>query len=267
MTNGDPRTNSPDEAPGPGAPASPGSNSAWTALKIATWTFGIIAFAAGAFVGYRGAIQQTRGGMEGMFGLSSVVVIVGASVLLLGLSGVLLRAFQATRPAGRIAFLATKTVVAGALAGALVVPALGHRYTPPVVTMTPGTATLAMPGVPGYIPSAAGTAECRSVPDGREIEGVAVHGLGTLGGRVLGAQIQPGITSGDQSIALSAETDGSPDLSGVVWATHLLVPSTNDGLNGSVAFTEVPLQIDPKMDTPDPSWPRVLTGTLTWSCD
>jgi hypothetical protein len=238
-----------------------------TAFRAAAGVMAVLAFGAGAAVGFQGAIRQTRGGFEGAFGYFSVVVIVGVAVLVLGIAGVLLRALRRTRPLARITRLATGAVVVGALGGALVVPVLGLRYTPPVTTMIQGSATLVLTGAVDFIPASAGAAECRTVPDGQEIEAISVYDLGTLRGMPLGAQIQPGVTSGDQSIALLVEDQGGPEPVAISWGASLQVPSTGGGRAGSVVFTDVALEVDPKTGAPDASWPRTLTGTLSWTCN
>jgi hypothetical protein len=253
----------PDSGPDRRPPArSRGSRAFLIAAVVVTALF----LAIGAFVGYSGAIVQTRGGFEGTFGIFGVVVVVGGMALVLAIVGGIAHAFEATRSGGRIARWSAGAVIAGAVVGAAAVPVLGLRYHEPIVTLTQGSATLALPGTAEFVGLDPGSAECNSVPDGTTIEGVSALDLGTLRGSTMHAQVQPPLGSAGGSVSLSVDPNDGDPLNQPTWGGQATFSATDDGRSGTVTFEVLALELDPKMTTPDAAWPRSLTGTLTWTC-
>jgi hypothetical protein len=237
---------------------------------IAATIVAVLFFYIGIPFGFAGGVALTRGGLEAALAMAVAAFIVAAIAGALAIAGGVALAFKATRPIGKISLVAAAAVVAGAVAAAVAVPVLGLRYEPPafepVYTTTDGTVRLTLAGEPEFV-AGSGRGGCSWSTDGGAFASVGAPDAGSLRGRTLSAQVRPEPELGGTWIYLSIQGDGLNDLGLPTWTGMVAMTSTDGGHAGSVSFDNLPVEAQKPGYEPDDSWPRTLTGTLTWTCD
>lgn len=138
----------------------------------------------------------------------------------------------------------------------------------PVILRTTGTATLALTNLPAFVSAGAdGTVECVSGRDVAQVDGVSALNLGELDRATVRGSLHPGTGAGDPG-AIELFIDGGDLAEGTFqpfWHGGGTFVSEADGVSGRAGFSAT-LETDPKLPAPDPRWPLVLSGMLTWTC-
>jgi hypothetical protein len=239
-------------------------------FAIAATIVTLLFLGVGVALGYFFGIARTSDGLGAALGTAVAVVWVAAIAMLLTVLGGIALAFETTRPAGKISFMASAAVVVGAISAAIAVPALGLRQAPPdfapIYTTTNATVSLTLANEPEFVPRSDG-ATCSWVIDGGAIDGIGAPDAGTLRGRVVSAQIRPGLEAEGSLIVLGIQAADVNDVGLPIWTGTVPMTSTDGGHAGSVDFADLPIEPQKPGYPPDASWPRTLTGSLSWTCD
>ena len=239
-------------------------------FAIAATIVTLLFLGVGIALGYFFGIARTSDGLGAALGTAVAVVWVAAIAMLLTVLGGIALAFETTRPAGKISLMAAAAVVVGAISAAIAVPVLGLRQAPPVFapiyTTTNGTVSLTLANEPEFVPRSDG-ATCSWVIDGGAIDGIGAPDVGTLRGRMVSAGIRPGVEAEGSLIVLGIQAANVNDVGLPTWTGTVLMTSTDGGHAGLVDFADLPIEPQKPGYPPDASWPRTLTGTLTWTCD
>jgi type II secretory pathway pseudopilin PulG len=232
---------------------------------------GVIPLGVGAFLGYQAAYLSSLGGFGGGMGAAFLVYAIVGLVLIAILVGLgnALRAAGRGRAASRYAFAAAALIAAGAGGGGAAVPAFDLGYHPPVVLQARGEASVTLDGVPTFVPSASGRANCQSTVAGKDVAGVTALSLGDFDGNVLRAGVSlPAEGASGGHVSLFVDTAHLPPGSVVpMWDTDdVEIQSSSNRASGSIRFTDAAIRVDPETGAPASSWPKSLSGEITWSC-
>jgi hypothetical protein len=239
-------------------------------FAIAATIVTLLFLGVGVALGYFFGIARTSDGLGAALGTAVAVVWVAAIAMLLAVLGGIALAFETTRPAGKISFMASAAVVVGAISAAIAVPVLGLRQAPPdfapIYTTTEGSVRITLANEPGFV-AGSERVTCSWVIDGGAIDSIGAPDVGTLLGRMLSAQIRPGLEAEGSLIVFGIQADDVNDVGLPIWTGTVPMTSTDGGHAGSLDFADLPIEPQKPGYPPDASWPRTLTGTLTWTCD
>ena len=239
-------------------------------FAIAATIVTLLFLGVGVALGYFFGIARTSDGLGAALGTAVAVVWVAAIAILLAVLGGIALAFETTRPAGKISFMASAAVVVGAISAAIAVPVLGLRQAPPdfapIYTTTNGTVSLTLANEPEFVPRSDGLT-CSWIIDGGAIDNIGAPDVGTLRGRTLSAQIRPDLEAEGSSIVFGIQADDVNDVGLPTWTGTIPMTLTDGGHAGAVDFADLPIGPQKPGYPPDASWPRTLTGTLSWTCD
>lgn len=235
------------------------------------WLLAMVPLGVGAFLGYQAAYQSSLGGLGGI-GAAFIAMGIGALVVVAGLVGIA----NALRPAGRgrvasrYAFAAAGLIAVGGVGGAAAVPLLDLGYHAPVVLSARGEASVTLDGIDTFERRASGRADCQSVEDGTDVQGVTALSLGLLNGGLLRAGISlpaPGTTTAG-SISLWIDGASLPEGSAQPFWDNLnpVIDSSPGSATGRARFEGAAIHEDELMGSSAGSWPATLSGEITWAC-
>jgi hypothetical protein len=235
---------------------------------------GIGATLVGGLVGREIARENSVYSMfGGMIPTLFFLVTIGA-LIVIGLIALAARHGHPTFPISAM-LIAAGTLAAGAVGGNVTARATGGTYIAPVVLEAPGTLTLAMPGVVGFIAATDVSARCQSNPDERDVADVVGLVLGELEHGTLRGSISPtGEASDEARVSLFIDGGDLPDGSSQpFWSGRARVIDRDpSGSSGKLTFSS--LAYEDAAAKPGPTapmasgavFPATVSGTITWAC-
>lgn len=240
--------------------------------KVRAWLpAAAVPFLVSGFLGYQASYQESLGGLNTL-GAALLAYVIGGLVVVIGLVGLgnALRPAGRGRMASRLAFAAAGLIAAGAAGGAAAVPLLDLGYHPPVVLEARGEASVTLDGLDTFEPRTSGRADCQSVADGTDVEGVSALSLGLLNGGLLRAGISlpaPGTTTRG-SISLWIDEASLPEGSAQPFWDSLNpeIDAPPGGTTGRARFEGAAIHEDELMGPAAGSWPATLSGEIRWAC-
>ncbi len=262
----------------PSAPED-GRVGAWTRSRPATLVALIVmavAAVTGIGIGREVAFEQSAGGfLPGVF-IVGVAILVEAAIVIIGVLALIIRRGHPSLAVGTT-FAAAVLIAAGGVAGRATAAPTGGLYQPPVVLQASGEAHLTLSAGGGsFVPREADVAECMSLPDSRDVEGISALDLGELmAGTLRGSIYLPPPGGGDATASFFIDggdlPDGSPQptWSGIVRLDNLgSNRSSGTAVFAALAWTDGAGKpgADGSLSPPPGDWPPTITGSFTWRC-